>query len=291
MEKHLLVAVSEQQSAMCGIRFVGRFFTNKDCMRLTLFFTSPKPVVLDETVYDPEAGMGADKIALQYEARGRKAMEAAKKELVRQGFRSDQINTKLHIRKISKVMDLIHEGERGHYDAVVLGRRGLSWLEEAFEDSVSKGLLEQIFLFPLWLCKRPDMDRRNVLVCVDGSEAAFRMADHVGFILGSDQMHDITILMVHGKKNGTTLTTDKVLSKTKQHLFDNGVPSEMIHTKIIVSNNVAESILNVAEEGQFAAVALGRRKAQQGFLRKLFTGSVSSRIFRELQRTSLWISY
>ena len=47
-ERHLLVTVSEQQSALYGVQFVGHFFSNKEGLKITLFYTAPKPPVLWE---------------------------------------------------------------------------------------------------------------------------------------------------------------------------------------------------------------------------------------------------
>lgn len=291
MEKHLLVAVSDQLSAMYGIRFVGRFFSNKDGIKLTLFYTTPKLLESFDLEDTHEAEIHSKKQAVKYEAKGQQALEAARKDLIKMGFRNEQVDSKLHVRKISKVMDLIHEAEKGLYDAVVLGRRGLTWLEAAFEDSVSKGLLEKSLTFPLWFCRKSEPDQKNVLLCVDGSDAAYRMADHVGFILGNTRDHEITVFMATKPKKGDTERIESILSKSIGLLSHHGISREMIRTRVVVSHNVAETILEEAEKGPFAAVALGRRKAAQGFLKELFGGSVSSKLFRGLEQPALWICH
>jgi nucleotide-binding universal stress UspA family protein len=291
MEKHLLVAVSDQQSAMHGVRFVTNFFSDRDEIKVTLFFTAPKPMGDYEERRDPDAARIARELTLQYEAKGRKAIETAKRHLIRTGFTEHQINSKLQTRRISKVTDLINEGEKGLYDAVVLGRRGLSWLEEAFEDSVSKGLLDRKCNFPLWMCRKSDKGRKNVLVCLDGSEEAFRIADHVGFILEKERGQKVTILTIAGKEEGNRQEVEDILSKGEGYLTKNGFPPELVGTRTIISGDTAGSILKFAEEGKYASVALGRRSIKQGFLKKIFTGSVSSKLFRELEGPSLWICH
>ncbi len=289
MEKHLLLAVSDQKSAMHGVRFVEHFFSNKEDIKITLFFTAPRPLNDWDKDRDPDAVGQNKKLAMQYESRGRRAMEAARKDLIKTGFQDSNVNNKLQIRQISKVMDLIYEGEKGLYDAVILGRRGLSWLEEAFEDSVSKGLLDKKCQFPCWMCRGFDRDLQNVLVCADGSEAAYRMMDHVGFILEKEREQTVTLLLVTGKKEKDSV--EEILYRSEENLTASGFPAELISRKTVVSNNAADAIIKVAREGRFAVVAMGRRSAEQGFLQKLFTGSVSSRLFRELEKASLWICH
>jgi nucleotide-binding universal stress UspA family protein len=192
-ERHLLVTVSEQESALYGVQFVGHFFSNKQGLKITLFFTAPKPPALWEGERTHESVRDSERQSKEYERQGQKALAAAKKALRTLGFGEEQIATKLVVRQQSKAMDIIREGEQGLYDAVVLGRRGLSWLEQVFDESTSKDLLEKELTFPLWLCRRPDLGRKNILLCMDGSEAAYRMADHVGYMLARDKDHEITL--------------------------------------------------------------------------------------------------
>jgi nucleotide-binding universal stress UspA family protein len=289
MERHLLVTVSEQSSALYGIRFVGHIFSNKEGMKLTLFYTAPRPGAVWEGERSPDRVKQSEQQAKQYEAKGRKALEEARKVLTKLGFKQEQLGIKFRVRQRSKVMDIIQEGERGLlYDAVVLGRRGLSWLEEAFEDSVSKGLLEKRCDFPIWICRRPDLERKNVLLCLDGSEASYRMAEHVGFILAEEENQEVTFFTV--KKPGAKVkeSPDSILSKSKELLLSIGFPAEMAKTKVVVSGNVAKAILKEAEQGRYAAVAVGRTGAGDGVLKRIFMGSVSDTLFRDLEKAALW---
>ena len=289
MQRHLLVTVSEDSSQFCGIRFVGNFFSRKENLKLTLFYTAPKPPTLWEGERTLEAAGAAEQQAKKSEGRGRKALGAAKKELVKLGFHQEQIETKLQVRRHTKVMDIIQEGEQGLYDAVVLGRRGLSWLEESFDESVSKGVLEKRITFPLWVCRKPRLERKDVLVCVDGSEAAYRMVDHVGFMLGTDSDHEVTLLTVQGRGARAREDSHEILSKGEEHLSANGFPEEMIHRKRVDSSNITKSIVREAEAGQFAVVAVGRTGGGQGLFQRIFMGSVSTALFKDLQEGTLWI--
>ncbi|MFC1822843.1 universal stress protein [Thermodesulfobacteriota bacterium] len=291
MEKHLLVTVSEQMSALYGVRFVGNFFVKKEKLKITLFYTTPRPSAIWEGERTVEGLAEWESQAKNYEAKGKKALESAKKELQKMGFKSDSIITKLQIRQHSKVMDIIQEGEKGLYDALVLGRRGLTWLEEAFEDSVSKELFEKKVNFPIWICRKLDPARKNLLACVDGSDASNRMVDHVGFIMSQETEQEVTLLTIRKKGGKVSDDSENILSKSRAHLTHNGFPEEMVSNKILENNQPAEAILKEAKEGHFGAVALGRTGAGRGFLQKVFMGSVSDKLFRELEGASLWICY
>ena len=57
-------------------------------------------------------------------------------------------------------------------------------MEEMVADSVSHRILWESITFPIWICRNTERDRKNVLVCVDGSEECLRVADHVGYMCG-----------------------------------------------------------------------------------------------------------
>ncbi len=288
-ERHLLVTVSEQQSALYGVQFVGHFFSKKNALKITLFYTAPKPPAVWEGERTHESVRQSERQAKEFEAKGRKALEAAKRVLFTLGFGEAQIATKLVVRQQSKAMDIIREGEQGLYDAVVLGRRGLSWLEQVFDESTSKDLLEKELTFPLWLCRRPDPERKNILLCMDGSEAAYRMADHVGYMLAKDKDHEITLLRIERSRKASKESPEEILAKGQEKLTGNGYPSEMIKSKIVRDSNVAKAILKEMDEGLYAAIAGGRTGAGQGLLKRVLVGSVSDALLHELDHGALWL--
>ena len=289
MEKHFLMTVSEQESAFYGVRFACHLFSNKEEMKITLFYTAPRPPAVWTGERTHESVTERERQAKQYEVKGRNALETAKKELIKLGFKQERITTKFQVRRFSKVEDIIQEGARGLYDAVILGRRGLSLFEAAFDESVTQKLLREKVNFPLWLCRMPNPTHKNVLLCVDGSEPSSRMADHVGFVLGEDKSQEVTLLVVKRPGGKLKESPENILSRIKEVLLNHGFPSEMAKSKLIEARNVSDTILKEAEQGKYAAVALGRTGLGQGLLKSLFMGSVSNTLFRELKGAALWI--
>ena len=291
MSRHLLITVSEQQSALYGIRFAGNLFSNKHDLKFTLYYTIPRGPQVWSGERDHESVSEAELQSKKYEGRGRKALAAAKKELIKMGFDDEQIETKLQKRRFSKVKDIIQEGADGLYDAVVLGRRGLSWLLETYEESVTKKILEERSNFPIWICRKPDPEKKGILVCIDGSEASMRIVDHVGFMLAGEKDQQVTLLSVNNAKRTIKDHAETHIRIAGDLLINNGFSAEQIKTKIVEDPNVVRPILKEAKDGGFSAVAVGRTGAGKGLLGKIFMGSVSSRLFRELENASLWICY
>lgn len=286
MDRHFLIAVSEKKSALMGVRFVGDFFSDKKNIKSTLFYSVPKA----PAVWDKERSLEAEHRQKAQEkkslSKGEAALAAAGKECIDLGFSKDNVFFKLQKQEFSKVADIIQEGEKGRYDAVVIGRRGLSMLEEAFEESVSKELFNEIFTFPVWICKSFAPNRKNVLLYLDGSDTCFRMADHLGFILSLEKKHRLDILISEDKADAAF-----IMEKCKQILQGHGFPDNLIQPLPTLSGNPVRVILNAVDKQQYAVVALGRSGQEKGVLMRLFKGPVCSKLFNELQDAALWICH
>lgn len=288
MIKHFLLTIGEQK-VHHGVRFLGSFFSTKEEIKITLFYTTPRPPALWDEDETTEGNAEREEQMRKTRKTGRKALESAEIELIRLGFAPDQIDSKLQVRLVSKSAEIIQEGEMGLYDAVILGRRGLSWLEAAFDESVTREVLASRVGFPFWVCRSFNVDRRHVLVCLDGSEAAYKVTDHVGFILGNRREHNVTLLMVTRKES--TAEAHEVFSKGKKLLLNGGLPEEMISTKLVQEGNVARAVLKEAREGRYAVVAAGRTGTGQSPIKRAFLGSVSNALFREIEGAVLWVCH
>ncbi|MFW6236348.1 MAG: universal stress protein [Desulfovibrionales bacterium] len=291
MDTHLLMTVGDDPSALYGIRFVAGFFKNKDRTRLTVCYIASQPASVWADELNHERVTQMEQQSKAFEKKGHQALNKAKAKLVAGGFPEGKIETKLLFRQNTKATDIIQEAERGLYDAVVLGRRGLSRLEEALlNESVSKSLFCEESMAPLWICRKPDPDRTGILLCVDGSEPAFRMADHVGYVAAKEKQHPVTILRVVKPGESADAAQDKALSHAKLLLQENEYPEDLISTKIVVHKSPSEAILQEAEQGGFAVVATGRSGAGGCSLKNIFFGSLSYSLFRDLRKAVLWVS-
>lgn len=289
MNKHLLVTISDDPSALRGLRFVCSFFQNKEDIRLTLFNTAPQPPAVwgEEKSFESLRQNEASAEAIIQS--GKKAMEAARAVFIAGGYSAAQVDDKIVARNFSRIGDIIKEGESGLYDAVVFGRRAMLKLQDFLDKSASAEMLDAKFNFPLWLCRDVDYDRHGVLLCVDESEAFRRMADHVGFILQGETKHTVTLLRVM-KKSEAPEKPEGLFSDAIAILEDNGFPTRLIRTRLELSDDVPAAILREADQGCYAAVAVGRTGLRKGPLAKLFETSVTVALFRKLTGAALWVS-
>lgn len=284
MDRHFLIAVSDQKSALHGVRFVSNFFSDKRRIKATLFCSAPKPapVFADEKSFEAVARQREQQKKIL--VRGQETMQTIGQECMALGLLKKNLIEKLETQVFSKVADIIQEGEKGSYDAVVIGRRGLSMIESIFEDSVSQALFNEGFTFPLWLCRSSDPSRKNVLLYVDGSAASFRMADHVGFIVGLEKKHRVDLLVID-----SIAAQSSLIAHYKDALLKHGVPADMIQTRLLGSGNPGKQILKMVETDTYAAVGLGQTSSETGMLARLFKEPVCSILFKEMEAASLWL--
>ena len=283
MQKHLLVTISDDIRILQGVRFVGSFIRNKTNVKVTLLYVSPRA----ETLGADRMQRDLDKKNTQiYRQRGETALGVANKILLERGFSAENISSKFMFRQFGTVKDIIREAHAQSYDAVVLGKRGYAVFENIMKDSVSKAIMERDIDFPIWICRRPEEDRRDVLLCVDGSEPSFRTADHVGFMLQAETEHRVTIFHADtGAKN-----IDTILQEAKNKLLVNGVEEERISLQVVPSTGVVKTILRQAEKHAFAVVAVGRVGVKKGILQEWLVGSHSMKLLEDLEKAVLWVS-
>lgn len=288
VEKHLLVTISDDINALFGLRFVYNLLARRDQVRITLFSVAPR----SGDVGDIGGPFSAAQDGLNYIQPVRTtpaSLAAARDWLLNMGFPPDRVLLKCAPSQLGTVKDIAVEAERGLYDAVVLGRRGLGWFDEFFQDSVTHRLLWESITFPLWICRNPIRHGRNVLLCVDGSDQSLRMADHVGFILRDEPRHGITVFHNRAEARPEGQHIDDMLGAAGALLLENGIEEERITYLVKSSKHPAELILQEAHASEYAAVAVGRSGGKPDPKTNLF-GSISLTLLRTLEGSALWIS-
>ncbi|MGE4503930.1 MAG: universal stress protein, partial [Desulfovibrionaceae bacterium] len=214
------------------------------------------------------------------------ALDAARGLLVNAGMDPANVLVKREETTHPTDFHLCLEGLVGMYDAVVLGRRGAEGLSRLFEEGTAERLLHSDTMLPCWVCRRFDPGRTGVLLCLDRSPGPNRLADHVAAMLQGDERHHVTLLHVRPRRGGED--DGHVFSQAARLLVDAGIPSERIRTKTLADGSPARAILREAEEGGYAAVAIGRKGEEPRGLRRLFSGSTGRALLRGLDGPALW---
>ncbi|MFW5500763.1 MULTISPECIES: universal stress protein [unclassified Maridesulfovibrio] len=276
MEKHLLVCVRGDSASSYAVRFIKNFFHSPCDVRITLFHVAP-----------PMNSWSKGALA-----KGRNLLDEIRQWFIDNSFCDEsKIDVKSIHSRGNTAREIVQEGHKGMYDAVILSRQAQSVLEEFFDYSVGSKVIWEEVDFPLWFCKCPEeLARKDVLLCVDEDAPSQRIADHVGFVLGDNPNHDITMFHVHDSREKGATTSEDIFNITREHLEGNGVAPERIRELVVDNDDVTKAILAEVARKPYAAVAAGRGKHDKTAIEKLFPRSLSVKLLHQMEGATLWIS-
>ena len=145
MEKKILVAIDDSENAIRAVEFITKSFTQDH--RITLFSVIlDTPAICDMNNPSLTPYFMAQKAAFcsvedKKRAFVKEALQKAKGLLLNAGFEEKNITIKVEDKKKGVARAIIQEADLG-YDTIVLGRRGLSGIQEFFLGSVSQKVLQ-----------------------------------------------------------------------------------------------------------------------------------------------------
>jgi nucleotide-binding universal stress UspA family protein len=308
MDKKILLAVDESLQSKDAVKYaITRSSTVKD-LHYVLFHVQPmiSHYLLDEAQQSLQARAELDKVHKKNDASARKILEQYQNNMVRMGIDEDRTEIVTRPRTLGLAKDIIDFGHVGRYDAIVVGRRRMSRLQEVFMGSVSSNLLEHSKYIPVWLVDG-EVASDKILVAVDGSESSLRAVDHLSFMLMGNTNVKVTLLHVMSKarefyedsldEEPSTEMEDLVTSGDKKRIDqfyplavkkfkDAGVSENQIEIQTLAGRNrPGRAIIETADKGDFGTVVIGRSGINKAF----FMGSVSHYVINKASGCALWV--
>lgn len=147
MAKNVLIAFDDSENAMRAVNFAAKHLARDE--NVTLFSVIEDSQSLCEmnspelTPYFKSEQQAFCTLEDKKRELIEKAIEAARRSLIDSGFEPDRVKTKTQKRKASVAKDILAEAESG-YDAVIIGRRGVSAIQDFLFGSVSQKVLNSI---------------------------------------------------------------------------------------------------------------------------------------------------
>ena len=289
MKKHFLVTLSNDSNHLFGVRFLCSFFSatpGHNYQATLLHICSRNRDNMSQSLMDmwQEPGDGAESIL---SAGARKSISQAKTLLSSHSMSIDHIITKTFVERYGKVKDILTEGARGLYDAIILGMRAsyaLQWMFERPGDETAQAVIRDSgCTTPLWICPEPEAGRKNVLLCLDGSDNALRAVDHVGYILADQPDQHITLLHVTGGSGDSATIFRQAEDVIKRHAIRN----DRISKNTTRGLTIAGAILSEMDKGHYAVVALGMRGERTGKGLPI-AGGTTAKLISKMEKVSLW---
>jgi nucleotide-binding universal stress UspA family protein len=308
MEKKLLLAIDGSKNSLEALEYAGAMLKSCPETTLVLFHVLPAIPPIYKGTMDPVSR----KYLIQWKEKQQQAIEGvlkkSKEKLIASGWPESQIQVKPQEDRIGMARDILFEAQKGIYDAIVLGRRGLSKVVELLLGSVSTKVIQGAGEIPVWVVGKKWADLK-ILVAVDGSENSKRAVDHLSFILGSCKDERIEILLLNIRPgfitfsgplyipNLPSLTDSKTdyqkrilafLDQCEAILQEAGISPRQIKRKMVMkSADIARGIIMEAQRGGYGTMVMGRRgisKAQEFFM-----GSISNKVLQQAGDESVWI--
>lgn len=306
MEKTILVAVDGSVYSGNSLDYLVKLFGPNSGLSVHLLSVTSsgdgsKDWMLDvDPLRSPSSG--TDKRS----ALARKQLKNAEERLVRQGFPKERI--KIMVKTASTISGAIREeAERGSYDSVLIGRRGLGAMSAMFFGSTSGDLIEKCHRIPLWIVDG-NVTPSRFLLAVQSHPSSLMAADHLAFMLKGHPAAEICLYhsnAVFGTQKAARaedfhnqwgkawcnqyLDLENFLFYAHaQLLMDNGIPRQRItQLQAQMHIDVGADLLRQAKQHRCGTIVIGRRRRDHvnGHLK-----GVSDKTLHQAQNIAVWLT-
>ena len=307
--KKLLIAVDGSPQSVEAVNYVALNLPPTD-FRVNLMYVMP---TAPETLGDlGKEGFFKKKFRAKHGEWKRSEQKAAqiflheaRSLLLKANVREDDVGVILQMQQVGIARDIIAEGSRG-YDAVVLGRKGLSRLGDIFLGSVSYKVVQGIEDVPVWVVGR-DIRSKNMLLAVDGSENSRKAVDYAAFFAAANEsgvrlfnvvrefrLDLLDITTPRGAEIEMWMVDElerdvqRMLASYRRRLERAGVNASRISSKYTLqSRSRAGDILKEAKEGSYGTIVMGRRGLTR--VHEFLMGRVTTKVLHRAADFALWI--
>lgn len=308
MEKKILIAVDDSRHSENALRYAASIHETLSDLKYLLLHVQPtiSQYLLDEAKQKPSAYAELQKLMRKSHQAALTLLEKYKALMVALGVAENDVQLMTLPRKFGVAKDILEYSTAMLYDAILLGRRGLSGLAEVFLGSVSANIVENSRLIPVWLVDEKGPSN-GVMVAVDGSESSLRAVDHLAFILGGNTDVNLSFFHVAPRlkdfcpidfadtdsaeletiiQQGDQACIDRFFAHARKRLGESGFHDSQIDIDVKVGGfRVGKAVLEAYRQGKYGTLVIGRR----GMDKKFFTGSVSRHLINQFSDGTLWV--
>jgi nucleotide-binding universal stress UspA family protein len=308
LEKKILIAVDASRHSENALRYAAHIAQQvpEAAFELLHVQATVSQYLLDEAKTKATARAQLEKLHQRSRDAALTMLDAYKSQLISLGIDSGRVNAVTLPRRFGVAKDILEYSAAMRYDAILMGRRGLSGLSELFAGSVSTDLVTNAEVTPVWLVDGKAASH-DVMIAVDGSGSAMRAVDHMAFILENSPNTRITFYHVPPRlqdfcpvdfndvasesleeiiQQSDQACIDRFFAHARRTLKQAGISDDQITVTTDKGTlRVGKSILAAFQKGGFGTLVIGRR----GMNRQFFAGSVSRYLINNLSGGTLWV--
>ncbi len=312
MRKFLLTTDGSESSLRSAAYLAGLYGGAADA-EVTVFHVSPGiPPIYTEEIHDPAIRKKFEAWKKRKEEEARGYLEQTARALKEGGFPENRIKTRFSAQVVGVARDIIREADAGGADAVLMGKKGMGWVEEHFLGTISNKLLEIAEGRPLWLVEGKDLKPKKVLIALDADDSALEVTRYAGRMLQGIEGVEILLFHLCGPYceilNSPELKDEqdvrdyfiarergkvsRIFSQAKKILSDSGIGEPFVQTQFEADTSLTEKkaskqILAAASRGKFGTLILGRKGVTRA--REFRMGSVCLRTVNEAENLAVWV--
>lgn len=223
-------------------------------------------------------------------------MERSRQLIVDRGIPEKALTIKIQDRQVGIARDIAREAQ-GDYDALVVGRWGVSKVKDLVWGSVANKLVGHLTHIPIWVVGGTPYTGK-MLVALDASEEAIRVVDYVGSMVEGSNWK---ITLFHVIREFEDLTTEAqaefrqaeraivdVFEQSIARLEKAGLKRDLITMKTVAKMpSRAKAIVEEARKGGYGTIAVGRRGLSR--VEEFFMGRVSNKVMQLAKEMAVWV--
>jgi nucleotide-binding universal stress UspA family protein len=307
MDKKILLVVDGSIHSTHAVKYAVRISSVVKNLTYTLFHVQPtiSGYILDEAETDLKAKAELRKLLRKNDRLSQGILEKHKTRMVGMGISEERIVTVTQKKVLGICKDTLDVAQEGLYDAILVGRRGLSRIEKTFMGSTTTGLVEHSNVIPVWVVDG-DVTSMKVMLAVDGSEPSLRAVDHLGFMVGENDQIKVTLFHVTPSlrdycvidfeekesgveqiiARGAKQCIDHFYARAQANFTEAGLQENQIELKVVKRVvDIGKAISDEARKGGYGTVVIGRRGVHGAF----FMGSVSRYVLDKTSGLAVWV--
>lgn len=309
MGKKILIAVDQSINSKSAMKYAARIFSIIPDVSFDLLYVQPmiSQYLLEDARNDPKARTELKHLSERNKQAAFELLENCRKKMVQMGVDESRITLKTHAREMGIADEILRLAEMEYYDALLVGRRGVSAFKELFMGSVTTNLLAHSTTVPVWVVDG-EVSFNNLLIAVDGSAHSLRAVEHAAFIL-SGSIH-VYVHMLHVEprlgdyceiafeKNQTAALEERMIETNRKCIDDfrpkayelfrsADVPSDRISFSVYDKKfSPGRAIVDQAHKGGYGTIVLGKRGAAGEGTQM---GKVATMVSQKASNSAVWI--
>ncbi len=288
----ILLAMDGSDQAFEAARYVSQLFAPNQIDVVLFHVTTKIPESFWDLEEDPELMLKEAAFSGSEHQRQKalqESLEGARQLFLDRGVPENAVKVKIQERKIGIARDIFHQSQHD-YDAVVVGRWGMSLLKDFLWGSIADKLLGRLTHVPLCVVGgTPQVGK--ILVGLDSSEGAMRAVDYLGTMVspyGEITLYHAVRAADEEIFRKAEESIKSVFEEATSRLENAGFRRSQITTRTATGVlSRAGAVIQYALKGEYGTIVVGRRGLSE--VEEFPMGRVSNKVIHMARELAVWV--